>query len=134
MAGNAVHKTSREACFLHPGKRSLAVRIIADSADKTDFMLEIMSVQGEVKRCSAQMFGLRENVPQYLAHAYYLQSCRCAPRQRSSLYHLQQTFTACFPIVTGEDIRPNFNEARKHLEDRDWSPGTAGACTKAALI
>jgi hypothetical protein len=44
MVGNAVHKMGRKACFLHLRKSMLATRVIANGADKTDIMTEIMGV------------------------------------------------------------------------------------------
>jgi len=38
------------------------------------------------------------------------------------LDHLEQAFAARFPIVAGEDVRADFNQAGKHVEDRNRSP------------
>jgi hypothetical protein len=58
----------------------VAMRIIANGADKADFMSEITGVQGEVERRSAQVFGARENIPQHFTETYNFQFSRFAPK------------------------------------------------------
>src|SRR5579871_908483 len=56
------------------------MRIIANSADKADFMSEIICMQGEVERRSAQVFGAWENIPQHFSETYNFQFSCFAPK------------------------------------------------------
>ena len=80
VVGNTSYELGGESGFVHSLQYALAMRIIANSADKADFMSQIMSVQGEVERRSAQVLCFRENVPQYFAHTYnFHASCEATP-------------------------------------------------------
>ena len=72
-------------------------------------MAQIVRVPGEVKRRAAKVLSGWKNVPQYFAEGDDL-------HPESILDHLQQAFTAFVPIVAGENVWPNFNEAWKHVK------------------
>src|ERR1044071_2035607 len=60
-----------------------------------------------------------------LARGYFLatQLSKPAPRGKDSdLDHLQQAFAAGLPIVAGEDVGADFNQAGQHIEDQDRCP------------
>src|SRR5712672_3445797 len=97
-----------------------------------------MRVPGEVEGRAAQVLGWGDDVPQHLTDRDNLHFCRSAPNHSTILFaetiplqrrfswpcprqraldHLQQPFASSFPIVTGEDVRADFNEAWKHFED-----------------
>jgi len=66
-------------------------------------------MRGKVERRAAQVLRGWKDVPEHLADGDDF-------HPKSILDHIQQPFATRFPFVACEDMRANFNEARKHVK------------------